>query len=1075
MNPVWSSWPSLRHAAGEQAGQLQVQHADQQGLLTYEQLRTWMSALKSNEYGQLVISSDSLRLLPAQLPYELLGPLILAAVDSLIANKHQQCRHKTQQRSCAAVQLSLQDNFGLAAQGMKDDQQPHQQQQGLQLVGIDLQQPAAAPLTTCMAAYSCLQQLSLQELNIDVCAAKALGSILHSGSNSFSSKGCSTGAAGCSLRSLTLDTVFMCDMAWQALCKGLAAGCELQTLRLLHCLQPCSLPALAAALAGGCRQLVELDVSHNHLGCARADSSSADTHGSSSSSSREAVTDADTAWGSLVEALQGCTQLQALSAVSSSLGPKACSAVAKLLRGKECSLKQLNLSRCGKMGVGALNQVVAAAASCCSLEQLDLSSTGLNDAALKPYTQASGSSWLSRGTAAGCKGLKRLAVGGNCWLSGAAVGQLGMAMAAGGQLRGLMHLSLAGCASVGDEGAASLAAALAASRGSLHSLDMSGCELTDAAAAALAGLLAAAPAAEAPAAAAGGFRSPLKWCAAAAAAAAAVSAEARAQLQELRLADNQITPAGICVLAEAVGSPNCRLQLLDVSFNWVGPQGMQPLVEAAAAAAAPAAGTPEPAAADDIKLCVHKQQKLRVLTECLPEYWRVEAAKKTAMQTLATDAGGDVAAAAVHGSCQRSSSLAVDVTGLADSSTCSGSCCSQAGTAGNKALSAASNGIECIATGTEQSVVPDKQQLWMFNTLFCQEGGLSRTSSAIATGMYGGSDDICNHYDDSDDALSDIDSSSCSTAAASASSGSTAGAPALASTDGSNEARLGAEAAPWMLVATGSHVSCEKSCQVLTSTPAGFSTANDAAAVGAESSSGSMEDAPAAQPGQSKQLATPGLLQKTNTLRAGLCSPSKDQARVASAGGAAVPVLAAARPPAGAAVATKSLTKLVPRPPDRVRCMPGSSSSSSSDNRATLNWSGAPVAAATPALKNLRTTRQRVAEPAAVACPRTSAGRHSPARTTFSAAAAAAAAELPGHRLRNVTDAAEGGGSLRQLTAAASSSLAVGRSVTKRGVGGFVNRSGAASPAAGVSSDSCALRDCAPMPGRRSALARVSS
>lgn len=101
----------------------------------------------------------------------------------------------------------------------------------------------------------------------------------------------------------------------------------------------------------------------------------------------------------------------------------------------------------------ALSQVMAAAASCCSLEQLDLSSTGLTDAALKPLAQATGSSWISRGAAAGCRGLRRLAIGGNCRLSAAAVGQLGRAMAAAGQLPGLVELSLAGCASVGDEGA----------------------------------------------------------------------------------------------------------------------------------------------------------------------------------------------------------------------------------------------------------------------------------------------------------------------------------------------------------------------------------------------------------------------------------------------------------------------------------------------------------------------------------------------------------------------------------------------------------------------------------------------
>jgi hypothetical protein len=187
-----------------------------------------------DEAGQLVISSDSLRLLPAQLPYELLGPLVLAAVDGIISDNQQQQKPSNQQQDPAAMQgkVALQDSPNRVPQDeQQDEQQQHHQQQGLQLVGIDLQQPVAAPLTTCMAAYACLQQLSLQELNIDVCAAKALGSILHSGSSSFSSNGCSTGAAGCSLRSLTLDGVFMCDIAWQALCEGLAAGCELETIR----------------------------------------------------------------------------------------------------------------------------------------------------------------------------------------------------------------------------------------------------------------------------------------------------------------------------------------------------------------------------------------------------------------------------------------------------------------------------------------------------------------------------------------------------------------------------------------------------------------------------------------------------------------------------------------------------------------------------------------------------------------------------------------------------------------------------------------------------------------------------
>jgi hypothetical protein len=85
---------------------------------------------------------------------------------------------------------------------------------------------------------------------------------------------------------------------------------------------------------------------------------------------------------------------------------------------------------------------------------------------------------------------------------------------------------------------------------------MSGCELTDAAAAALAGLLAAAPV-EAPAAAAAGFRSPLKWRATA----AAVSAKERVQLKELRLVDNQITAAGGCKVIVKHGPEWCRCKL----------------------------------------------------------------------------------------------------------------------------------------------------------------------------------------------------------------------------------------------------------------------------------------------------------------------------------------------------------------------------------------------------------------------------------------------------------------------------------------------------------------------------------
>lgn len=66
--------------------------------------------------------------------------------------------------------------------------------------------------------------------------------------------------------------------------------------RLLNCLQPTSVPALAAALAG-CQQLKELDVSYISLGCVQACSSSAIAGGSSS----QAEATADTAWSGLIE------------------------------------------------------------------------------------------------------------------------------------------------------------------------------------------------------------------------------------------------------------------------------------------------------------------------------------------------------------------------------------------------------------------------------------------------------------------------------------------------------------------------------------------------------------------------------------------------------------------------------------------------------------------------------------------------------------------------------------------------------------------------------------------------------
>jgi hypothetical protein len=65
----------------------------------------------------------------------------------------------------------------------------------------------------------------------------------------------------------------------------------------------------------------------------------------------------------LLQVLQGCVQLQALSAVRCSLGPKAGSAVAKLLKAKECGLRQLNLAHCCKIGAVSVHHASLAAAS----------------------------------------------------------------------------------------------------------------------------------------------------------------------------------------------------------------------------------------------------------------------------------------------------------------------------------------------------------------------------------------------------------------------------------------------------------------------------------------------------------------------------------------------------------------------------------------------------------------------------------------------------------------------------------------------------------------------------------------
>lgn len=128
--------------------------------------------------GELLACGDAIRcLLPARLPYDLLGGLLLAALDG---------------RADVAA---------------------------LALRGIDVQQPLAAPLRTAVAAFDSLRRLALSDCNVDVPAAAGLAALC--------------GGPGRALASLSLSGVFMCELAWQALALGLAApGCRVEELQL---------------------------------------------------------------------------------------------------------------------------------------------------------------------------------------------------------------------------------------------------------------------------------------------------------------------------------------------------------------------------------------------------------------------------------------------------------------------------------------------------------------------------------------------------------------------------------------------------------------------------------------------------------------------------------------------------------------------------------------------------------------------------------------------------------------------------------------------------------------------------
>lgn len=115
--PITYSWPSRRpkQQATDDDPDYRLRYSDDSELLSHQALQAWVAALScelgmllggycfhpaswlqsssqraaaacfAGEKGQLAISADSLLLLPAQLPYEMLGPCMLAAVDTSVA------------------------------------------------------------------------------------------------------------------------------------------------------------------------------------------------------------------------------------------------------------------------------------------------------------------------------------------------------------------------------------------------------------------------------------------------------------------------------------------------------------------------------------------------------------------------------------------------------------------------------------------------------------------------------------------------------------------------------------------------------------------------------------------------------------------------------------------------------------------------------------------------------------------------------------------------------------------------------------------------------------------------------
>lgn len=414
--------------------------------------------------------------------------------------------------------------------------------------------------------------------------------------------------------------------------------------------------------------------------------------------------------------------------------------------------------------------------------------------------------------------------------------------------------------------------------------------------------------------------------------------------------------AGMKLLARAVSSPDCSLRLLDVSYNWVGPEGMKPLVEAAAAALLEGNSGPDQIVAPvccDVQqpgaqpVQQRQQKSIQILRECLPEYWRVEAAKAAA--SAQNSEPTTAVAGCADEACYGSSRLATDAS-LADGSWCSGTCC---GTAGSVEVAVLSENSRTLVEPREEATVHIEKQLWMFNTLYCAEGGLSRAPSGIAAGIDAGSN-ICNYHAESEEALSDLESECSSVETGSA---------VLLSNSNSS-----CEATPWRLATVGNEQSCPSHLAAAdTATmPAAAATAfqavcdaagsgscgadSESAAVSSQSSSCSVADAPTTSSGgsysvcrvtwQGHQLPTsqPDQQLHTSTTYSAQASANIVELKESGFRGAA----------AG------NVLKMVPRPPA------APSSSSSNKGAASANPPATPLVTPIPGLKTVRNMRHRV-------------------------------------------------------------------------------------------------------------------